>query len=155
MSHLPRNISTWLSEKKIVIEIILVALMLVACIFKFLNLAVGDDALTISMTALAGFYFLQAFIYSTDSQYIQIPNKIFSIGSAVCVIGLLFTFLHLPGAKEQVMIGLISFAVSGLTIIFLAVTGRAQKFIPVLIRLVVLGGLSLNAFLGLSDTVTQ
>lgn len=155
MSHLPLGISTWLSERGIIIEIILVALVGFACIFKFLNLPGGDDAMTISMMALAGFYFLQAFIYRTDSQYIQIPNKIFSIGSAVCVIGLLFTFLQLPGAKEQLMIGLLSLAVSGLVVIFLLVTGRTKNFIPVLIRLAVLGGLSLNAYLGLSNTVAQ
>lgn len=78
-----------------------------------------------------------------------IVSQVFQIASSVSVIGLLFTIMTLPGAKEQLLIGLASMALSGVMIIFLAVTGRAQKFLPVLIRLIVLGGLSLNAWLGL------
>ena len=155
MSQLPIKLSAWLSDKQVIIEIVLVVLVGFSCILKFLHLPGADEALMITMLTLAAFYFLAGFIYSTERQLIQIPSKIFSIASSVCVIGLLFTFLHLPGAKEQLMIGLLSLAVSGAAMIFLMITSRIQKFIPVFIRLVVLGALSLNAFMGLNALPVQ
>jgi hypothetical protein len=155
MSQLPIKLTTWLSDKQAIIEIALTVLVGFSCIFKFLHLQGADEALMITMLTLAAFYFLVGFIPSTESQLIQIPSKIFSVASSVCVIGLLFAFLHLPGAKEQLMIGLLSLAVSGAAMIFLMITSRLQKFVPVLIRIVVLGALSLNAFMGLNANPIQ
>lgn len=155
MSKLPIKLSTWLFDKQVIIEIVLVVLVVFAGIFKFLYVPGADEALMITMLTLAGFYFLTGFIQSTESKLIQIPSQVFSISSSVCVIGLLFTFLHLPGAKEQLMIGLLSLAVSGVAMIFLILTSRIQKFTHIFIRLVVLGALSLNAFVGLNATSVQ
>lgn len=90
-----------------------------------------------------------------ESQAVRIPTQIFSISSSVCVIGMLFTFLRLPGAKEQIMIGLIGLSLSALALIFLVITGRSKNLVHVLTRLVILGGLSLNAFIGLSNLSPQ
>jgi hypothetical protein len=54
-------------------------------------------------------------------------SKVFGIASSVCLIGLLFVFLHLPGAKEQLMIGLLSLAVSGVMLLFLIVTAKKAE----------------------------
>lgn len=155
MSKLPVKLSAWLSEKQVIIEIVLVALVGFSCLLKFLHLPGADEALMITMLTLAGFYFLSGFIHSTESKLIQIPSQVFSISSSVCVIGLLFTFLHLPGAKEQLMIGLLSLGASGIAMLFLILTSRIQKFIYIFIRLVVLGALSLNAFMGLKATLAE
>lgn len=155
MSQLPLKLSAWLSDKRVIIELVLAVAVGFACIFKFLYLPGADEALMIAILTLAAFYFLVGFIYSTESQLIQIPSKIFSVASSVCVIGLLFALLHLPGATEQLMIGLLSLAVSGVAMIFLMVTGRIQKYIPILIRLVVLGALSMNAFMALNSNPAQ
>jgi hypothetical protein len=156
MNQLPLKLSAWLSNKQVIIEIVLAVVVGFACILKFLYYLPGaDEALMITMLTLAAFYFLAGFIHSTESQLIQIPTKIYSIASSVCVIGLLFALLHLPGATEQLMIGLLSLAVSGVAMIFLMITSRMQKFIQILIRLAVLGGLSLNAFMTLNANSAQ
>lgn len=155
MSKLPVKLSAWLSDKQVTIEIVLVALVGFSCLLKFLHLPGADEALMITLNSLAAFYFLTGFIHRSESKLIQISSQVFSISSSVCVIGLLFTFLHLPGAKEQLMIGLLSLAVSGVAMIFLILTSRIQKFTHIFIRLVVLGALSLNAFVGLNATSVQ
>lgn len=155
MNHLPVKISAWLSEKKFIIEIVLVVLVGFAAMFNLLQLTGADEALMIAMLTLAAFYFLSGFIYSTESKLIKIPTQVFSISSSVCMIGLLFSFLHIPGAKEQLMIGLIGLAVSGVAMIVLIATSQTKKFIPVFIRLVILGGLTLNAYIMLNANPPQ
>lgn len=151
MTQLPEGISTWLRSHEVIIELILAALLALAFAIRFLGLNGADDILMITMLALAAFYFVTAFLASQDNSIGIISSKVFSIASAVCVIGLLFSFLRLPGAKEQLTIGLLSMGACAIIIIYLAVTGRTQKFVPMLIRTIVLGGLSLNAWFGLSN----
>lgn len=150
MTQLPERISRWIKDHEIMLEIIFAALVVLAVAMKFSNIERSEDALMLAMPALASFYFLTAFIQKQEGKVLLIiVSQVFQIASSVSVIGLLFTIMRLPGAKEQLLIGLASMALSGVMIIFLAVTGRAQKFLPVLIRLIVVGGLSLNAWLGL------
>lgn len=150
MTQLPESISRWIKGREIMLEIIFAALVVLAVAMKFSNIEKSEDALMLAMLALASFYFLTAFIQKQEGKVLLIiVSQVFQIASSVSVIGLLFTIMRLPGAKEQLLIGLASMALSGVMIIFLAVTGRAQKFLPVLIRLIVVGGLSLNVWLGL------
>ncbi|GEM_PF-1206338 len=151
MTQLPEGIATWLRNHGIIIELILAALVALAFAMKFLGLTTADDILMITMLALAAFYFVTAFLAGQDSSMGIISSKVFSIASSVCVIGLLFSFLRLPGAKEQLTIGLLSMGACTIIVIYLAVTGRTQKFVPMLIRTIVLGGLSLNAWFGLDN----
>ncbi len=151
MTQLPEGISTWLRSHEVIIELILAALLALAFAIRFLGLNEADDILMITMLALAAFYFVTAFLASQNSSMGIISSKVFSIASSVCVIGLLFSFLRLPGAKEQLTIGLLSMGACAIIIIYLAVTGRTQKFVPMLIRTIVLGGLSLNAWFGLNN----
>lgn len=53
------------------------------------------------------------------------------------------------------MIGLLSLAVSGVMLLFLIVTAKMPKGVLLIIRFVVLGALSLNAFMSLSATAAQ
>ncbi len=150
------GIVTWLSAKQTVIEIVFVVLIGFALILKFLHLPGADESLMITMLLLASFYFLMGFVpASTDNMIALILSKVFAIGSSVCVIGLLFGFLHLPGAQEQLMIGLLSLAVSGVILLFLIVTARMPKAIHLIIRFVVLGAASLYTFMGLSSAAAQ
>lgn len=151
MTQLPEGISTWLRKHAVVIELILAALVALAFAMKFMGLNGADEVLILAMLTLGGFYFPISFLclYKSQSQATLVLSQIFSVASAVGTVGLLFTFLKLPGAKEQLTIGLLSMSGCTVITIYLAVTGRAQKFLPVLIRTIVLGGLSLNAWLGL------
>lgn len=157
MPELQQRILTWISARQVIIEIILVVLVGLALILKYLNLEGADEAIMICMLTLAGFYFaLSIYIpIGTDNIVLLVTSKVFGIASTVCLIGLLFTFLHLPGAKEQLMIGLLSLAISGVIMTFLIVTGRMPKAIHIIIRLVVLGALSLNAYMDLSASTVR
>lgn len=156
MTQLPESISRWVKDREIILEIIFAALVVLAVAMKFSNIQRSEDALMLAMLVLASFYFLTAFIQRQEGNVLLIiVSQVFQIASSVSVIGLLFTIMRLPGAKEQLLIGLASMALSGVIIIFLAVTGRAQKFLPVLIRLIVLGGVSLNVWLGLWTPSTR
>jgi hypothetical protein len=156
MSQLPSGIATWLSARQIIIEIVLVVLVGFAFFLKFLYLPGADEALMITMLTLAAFYFLMGFVpASTDNIFVLILSKVFAISSAVCIIGLLFAFLHVSGAKEQLMIGLLSLGVSGFILLFLIITARMPKAIPLIIRFVALGALSLNAFMTLNAYMAQ
>ncbi|MBL7834839.1 MAG: hypothetical protein JNK18_12845 [Cyclobacteriaceae bacterium] len=155
MTQLPESISRWVKDREIILEIIFAALVVLAVAMKFSNIQRSEDALMLAMLVLASFYFLTAFIQRQEGNVLIIVSQVFQIASSVSVIGLLFTIMRLPGAKEQLLIGLASMALSGVMMIFLAVTGRAQKFLPVLIRLLVLGGLSLNVWLGLWTPSTR
>lgn len=151
MDRLPENVSRWIKERQIILEIILAALVLLTAALKFRNMTGADDAFILAMLALASFYFLTAFLHRQESKVVIIVTQVFQIASSVSVIGLLFTFMRLPGAREQLLIGLLSMAACALIIIFLAVKGHIQKFLPMLIRVIVLGGLSLDALLGLGN----
>jgi hypothetical protein len=155
MTQLPEGISNWIRNREIGIELVLAALVALSAALKFLHLAGADEALMIAMLTLAAFYFLNGFLGQQETNIASISSKIFSVASSVCVIGLLFAFLRLPGAKEQLTIGLLSLAACTIVSVFLAITGKNQKFVPMLIRVVVLGGVSLNAWLGLSDPATS
>lgn len=76
----------------------------------------GDDVLRISLSGLAGIFFLSAFRPPEGSQgdvpkgfmdllFATILPKIMGISLAVSVIGILFTLLHFPGNKEFLRIG--------------------------------------------------
>lgn len=150
------GIVLWLSAKQIIIEIVLVVLIGFALILKFLHLPGADESLMITMLLLSSFYFLMGFVpASTNNVVALILLKVFAIASAVCVVGLLFVFLHLPGAQEQLMIGLLSLAVSGVILLFLIATARMPKAVHLIIRFVLLGAASLNAFMGLSANSIQ
>jgi hypothetical protein len=152
MSEFQLRVVAWISAKQLIIEITLVLLVGFALILKYLNLEGADEAIMITMLTLAGFYFAFS-IYipiGTNNIVLLITSRVFGIASTVCLIGLLFTFLQLPGAKEQLMIGLLSLTMSGASIVFLMATGRMPKAMHMIIRLVVLGVLSLNAYMGLN-----
>lgn len=146
----------WISTNKLYVEISLVALVAISFMLNYLSVSGGAEALMITMLTLAGFYFISAFfMVEIDRPIIAILLKVFSIASSVCIIGLLFTALHLPGASEQLLIGTISMGVAGLIIAYMMITGQASKFIPLLIRLVILGGISLSTLLTLQSQSVQ
>ena len=77
----------------------------------------GDEILKISLWGLAIVYFLSAFRPPEirdepgtqkgfkELLYEVILPKVVGIGSAVSILGILFTLLGLPGAKQQMLIG--------------------------------------------------
>jgi hypothetical protein len=100
--------------------------------FKYLHLAGADMMLMLSLTVLAGVYFLTAYkppVKTEGGQPADEPPagfatllaatilpKVAWIACAVLVIGILFRLLHLNGVTEMLMIGVA--AGSGAAVLF-------------------------------------
>jgi hypothetical protein len=75
----------------------------------------SDEILMVSMSGLAAICFLTAYKPPAENLgndikalFVTIVNKVLYISSAVCIIGLLFFFLHFEGYKQMLMIGSMS-----------------------------------------------
>jgi hypothetical protein len=131
-----------LSDKKITIELCLAALTFAGIALKLSGVAGGEEIMMITMSTLSVYYFLSAYFTPlTDQVFGQIATKVVGIASAVCVNGLLFGWLHMPGASEMLLIGVSSFALAGLLLLYFWFTTKDPKFVPLLIRIFLLGSL--------------
>jgi hypothetical protein len=98
-------------------EIIAFLLTLAGALLKYLQSPGGAEFLMIGLSSLAGVYFLRAFMLPSagvpgnnkrdflDLLGLTILPKASGIASAVALIGILFTILHLNGAADQLMVG--------------------------------------------------
>jgi hypothetical protein len=133
-----------LSDKKIAIELFLSALALAGIAFKFSGVGGGEEIMMISLNTLAIFYFLSAYFNPlADHFFGLIATRLLGIASATCVIGLLFTFLQMPGATEMLLIAVSSFIPGGLIILYFWLTTKDVKFVPLLIRICLLGSVGI------------
>jgi hypothetical protein len=131
-----------LSDKKIAIELFLAALTLAGIALKISGVAGGEEIMMITMSILSVFYFLSGYFAPlTDNYFGMIATKVVAIASAMCVVGLLFSWLHMPGASEMLLIGVSSFIITGLILLYFWLTTRDLKFVPLLIRIFLLGSL--------------
>jgi hypothetical protein len=139
---------TLLSKNKLLIEIVLVVFVAVSVWLNYSAVSGGAEALMISMTTLAGFYFVAAFfMVEITGIFTVVALKVFSIASSVCVIGLLFTILKLTGAANMLMIGASAMGISGLLILYSAATAWKSDYLLLLLRVVVLGGIAVSTLM--------
>jgi hypothetical protein len=88
-----------------------VAFTVLGILLKTQEYSAGDGVLMASLSALSGCLFLHAFLLpnspadSKPDLYAFILLKVLYIGSAVAVMGILFSILHLPGAPKMLTIG--------------------------------------------------
>lgn len=144
---LPNTILQWLSSNKVIIEIILVGLVIISVLTYYF---IGDSPmmLMLSMLILATFYFIGAYLVpEAGSMMAIISTKVISISSAVCMMGLMFTILKWQGASEMLLIGTTSIAFAGLILLFNGIKNWNQKYVPLLIRVLVLGSISASTLL--------
>jgi hypothetical protein len=150
----PNKIMGWLSGNKVVIETMLVAAVVVSVWFNYSQPG-GDPLLMITMVTLAAFYFVSAYFIPDAGELLAIVStKVLSISSAVCIVGILFTILNLTGALEMLMIGVISLVSAGVLVGYYAVTSWSPNYLVLLVRTVLLGGITIKTFLdlrGVSD----
>jgi hypothetical protein len=135
-SKLPPGLDRWLTNKAMIIEATLGLFSLLAALLHYLKVIGGAEAMMISMSALAGFYFVLA--------YTNFLFKILNIASSVIIIGLLFTFLNLSGSEEMLVIGTWAIAACGAIIVYLMVTKWNEKLTPLAIRIFALGLLTFS-----------
>lgn len=95
---------------KIISYVALVGIVL-AVLMKLQHLQGAETFLMLSMSLLAGVVFLKAYIPADVKEdikpdlYATVISKVLFIGSSVLLIGILFSFLHLAGAKDMLLIG--------------------------------------------------
>lgn len=105
---------------RIISYIALVGIVL-AVLMKLQHLQGADTVLMLSMSLLAGVTFLKAYIPADVNEdlkpdlYATVISKVLFIGSSVLLIGILFSFLHLQGAINMLMIGT---ATTGMAAVF-------------------------------------
>jgi hypothetical protein len=147
------KILSWLERGAVVVVIIGLILT-----------ATGTNAsqiLMISMSALAGVYFLYAYqpiqIEREEGEKygfkellaFTIAPKISWIGNSVMLIGILFSLLSLNGARQMLMVGIGAGAVASFILGALSASGtkNIESIQPVLLRTIPLLGVSLYLFL--------
>lgn len=137
-----------LARHQVRIEITLTVAVLLAALANYTNTKSGEQLLMVTMSLLATFYFLGAYFSTKETSLISIiAAKVVGMSSAVCVIGLLFTFLHLEGALNMLLIGFFALAMAGLVLLYLWVTSKANDRFSLLVRIALLGGVTLSTLL--------
>ncbi len=141
-AQLPPKLNRWLTERKLKIELVLSVLVAVSLLAYYTHLREGAQMVMMSMTALAIFYFLSAYLTpDIDAKFGAIAWKVLSISCSVCVIGLMFSILKFEGADQMILIGTTSLATSGLILSGYAVSSGLGKLGPLLLRIVIIGGI--------------
>lgn len=142
----------WLSANKLMIEVALVMLVIIAAFGDQLGVGVNENALMASMALLAFFYFISAyFIPEFNGMLAKISAKVVSISSAVCIVGLLFAILKLNGADQMLMIGTLSIFVAGIVLLIHAIKSWNREYVALFMRVIILGTLSGTALMKLFE----
>jgi hypothetical protein len=118
------------------IENVLAFLVIISAVFRILHWPGGAELLMISMSSLAVYYFISTYFPSPlENVYATIAWKIVGITSSICVIGILFSFLHMPGAANMLLIGVCGLFISGMALLIFAMRQWSYKFLPLFIRI--------------------
>lgn len=141
--QLPPKLNHWLTERKLKIELLLSALVAGSVwAYFYTHLREAPQMVMISMTTLAIFYFLSAYLTpEIQAKFGVIAWKVLSISCAVCVIGLMFSILKYEGAEQMIFIGTTSLTISGIILAGYAITTGLGKLGPLLLRIVIIGGI--------------
>jgi hypothetical protein len=139
----PNKLLILFSVNQFKVEGILITLSVISFLLKYAHINGADQALMITMMSLSMFYFLSAYTLSDATGYLIImASKVIGIACSVCVVGITFSLLHLTGADQMLLIGLLSLSIAGLILFFGWISSRSEKFVPVLIRVAFIGTVS-------------
>ena len=136
------QIKEWLSINKLKIEGVLAALCIAALLSKYSGLDGADQAVMLSLSTLAVFYFLSSNFtpeLTLTGYFGTIATKLVGVTSAVIVVGILFSVLKLNGHEEMLRIAGSSIAVAGLAVTVYCIFFWNQNLIPIILRLAILG----------------
>ena len=139
-SQFPPKLDRWITERKLKIELLLVSLSIVSVLVFYSHIDSGQMVM-MAMTTLAIFYFLSGYLTpDLEGNIGKILFHMFGIGSAVIVMGFLFTMLKYEGADQMMFIGRTTIAIVFVAVIAYAVyTSSFDKVRPYLIRIVAMG----------------
>lgn len=94
-------------------------ILAIALVFKILHYPGASPMLGISMTTLAVTTWLMAFLTKAPTLYSMIFMKVGFISSSIILVGIMFTFLHLPGNSPMLEIGLTSGGISAIALAYM------------------------------------
>jgi hypothetical protein len=127
---------SFLTKHQTKIENLLAFFVIVSAVFQMMHWAYGAKLLMISISSLAVYYFLSAYLPSPiENLFAIIAWRLVGINSSVCVIGILFGFLHLSGAADMLVIGAIGLFISGIAFLFFAMRQWSYRFLPLFVRI--------------------
>lgn len=133
----------WLEKHKLIIEI---ALALLVVVSFFIELPEKKEIVMLSMFSLAGFYFIGAIFFEKFEWSINpISMKVFDLGAAFLIPGLVFIVLNLPLGMPYSMIGSVCIIIAGVIL----VVKRSIKMYYVLTRVFILAVLTTLVFKGI------
>ena len=139
-----------LSRHRLLVESLLATLVAVSVVLNYYRIEGGPTVVLITMLILAGFYFIGAYFGPGEgSVFTIIATKVISISSSICVIGILYTILKFSGATQLVMIGTISLVIAGIILLISAMTSWNSRYLPILLRVIMLAIISGNTLLHL------
>jgi hypothetical protein len=138
------------------VEVALIMLVIIVAFSDQLGVGVSENVLMVSMMLLAVFYFISAyFIPELQGMLAVVSAKVVSISSAICVIGLLFAILKLTGADQMLMIGTLSIFIAGIFLLVHAIKSWSKEYVPLFLRVLILGTLSGTALMKLMENSGQ
>lgn len=106
--------------------------------YEFSSLLLG-----LSFSTLAIFYFLISFIPSIEkSPFKIIADRTVNIGSSICVMGIMYKILNLPGAEIMFNVGLASMIISIIVLTSLKIWN--QKIMRLVLRILIITAMGLS-----------
>jgi hypothetical protein len=121
------------------IETVLALLVIVSAVFRIFHLPFRDQLFMISMSSLAVYYFISSYLPSLiENKFATMAWKLTGISSSICIIGMLFFYLRLPGAPNILLIGMSALVIGGAGFLFFALREWSEKFYPLFGRIVFL-----------------
>lgn len=119
-----------LAKHKFKIEAVLTALALAAWF-----VGTPQEILQFTMFALAGFYFLSAYLVSSVKDlYGVVATKVSGIGGAVCLIGLVFMKLGMEGWMQLLLVGFLSMVPVVFILLFYWMKSQHTDYLIPLVR---------------------
>lgn len=138
----------WFASRKIAIELMLIFFALIASVLYTTATMAYAQLLSALVLPLAIFYFLSTIYLPPDrgSLFTIIAFKVAGIGSAACVIGVLFTFLNMEGSKFQVLVGATSLIIPSIILAIDVLRSPRPENVLVVMRVLLLMSLGLYLF---------
>jgi hypothetical protein len=142
------------------VEKVLIGITLLGLIIKLLHWPGGSILMILGLSILAFFYPIAAYFLFSPVKYFEVdgmtftetsaPRVILSLGTGFClpvaVIGLLFRFMHWPGAKMMLLIGLVTIVPIAIVSLVKHSVTKDNFYKQIAIRTIVVASLALLLF---------
>jgi hypothetical protein len=139
-NQLPEGMVTFLNKYEPRTELILWIFFMFTLILRYLETELSSTLIGISLTTLSIFYFLISFIPLKDIKTIRmIAIRVVNIGSSVCLIGIMYKILSIPGANIMMSVGLLSMISAGAIIILTSLNDWTDKTTRIALRIILIG----------------